>query len=102
MENGLSIINELCPNDSDAMCFDVKFEPNSNGDELKAISGKTVKLDLETIITSNSNEIEKDTLTYQVNGYNTSLALDTVDANQLTFSGGTTTFSDVTGIGNNL
>ena len=86
-----------CPNDSDAMCFDVKFEPNSNGDELKAISGKTVKLDLETIITSNSNEIEKDTLTYQVNGYNTSLALDTVDANQLTFSGGTTTFSDVTG-----
>ena len=37
-----------CPNDSDAMCFDVKFEPSNNGDELKAISGKTVKFDLET------------------------------------------------------
>ena len=56
-----------CPNDSDATCFDVKFEPSNNGDDLKAISGKTVKLDLETITsTSNSNEIEKDILTYQV------------------------------------
>ena len=73
------------------------MKPSNNGDELKAISGKTVKFDLETIITSNSNEIEKDILTYQVIDYGTTFALTTSGSNEITVDSGTTTYGDVAG-----
>ena len=62
-----------------ATCFDVRFEPSNNGAELQAISNKSVKLDLEV----NVGSVETDTLSYIVNGYDTTLGLTAPDTNQI-------------------
>ncbi len=62
-----------------ATCFDVRFEPSNNGAELQAISNKTVKLDLEV----NVGSMETDTLSYIVNGYDTTFDLTTPGSNQV-------------------
>ena len=62
-----------------ATCYDVRFEPSNSGAELQAISNKTVKIDLEV----NVGTSETDTLTYIVNGYDTSLDLTTSGSEQV-------------------
>ncbi len=87
-----------CLTDTDAMCFDVKFEPSNSGAELQAIANKTVKFDLEAKIVSNSATVESDTISYIVNGYNTTLALDTPGSDQLNVTDSDTMLDDITGV----
>ena len=78
-----------------ATCFDVRFEPSNNGAELQAISNKTVKLDLEV----NVGSMETDTLSYIVNGYDTTFDLTTPGSNQVFAL--TRAIDDVDGVANN-
>ena len=85
--------------ETDKRCFDVRFIPDATA--ISGISAKSVKNDLEVILTENGTVTETKTLTYNIIDENTSLSLDGTASNVIrtsdtitNLSGTATTFKD--------
>ena len=98
---GQWFVGNLRACETDKRCYDVRFVPYTPA--ISGISGKSVRNDLEVVLTENGTVTETKTLTYNIVDENTSLSLDGTASNVIrtsdtitNLSGTATTFKDTT------